>query len=164
MKKEYIEKLIKHHNLSKIKDEGVYINRVYTSDFKCENGLAVGSSMIGLYSPLVNSISCFHRLTHDELWHFYGGDPLDLYLLNEDGTTEKVVLGTDFENGERLTYLVKANTWQGGCTKDGGEYSLFGCTVFPEFDKGCFTVGDIDGLIGNYPEMKEEILKLRVDF
>lgn len=154
--------MIKHYNLIKISQEGVYVNRIYTSNIK-NNDISIGSSMIGLYSPYVNSISCFHRLTHDELWHFYGGDPINLYLLYENGETSSIVLGNNFEKGERLTYLVKANTWQGGCTIEGGDYSLFGCTVFPEFTADCFEKGQVSQLINKYPHMEKIINKLDID-
>ncbi|MFV0504544.1 MAG: cupin domain-containing protein [Lachnospirales bacterium] len=157
-----VEEIIKNYNLKKLEEEGVYVDKIYCSPFSYKEDVGVGSSMIGLYSPYVNSKSCFHKLTNDELWHFYGGDPLELYLLYEDGKTENIILGSDFRKGHRTTYVVKANTWQGGCTYSGGVYSLFGCTVFPEFTIDCFTAGEVDYLVNKYPEMKDVILKLTI--
>ena len=43
-----------------------------------------------------------HRLPTDELWHFYLGDPIELVLLDSDGSDEIVILGQDVLAGQRI--------------------------------------------------------------
>ena len=51
---------------------------------KRSEGGPLSTAMIGLYSDSPESLSLFHRLDIDEVWHFYGGDPLKLVLLYPD--------------------------------------------------------------------------------
>ena len=41
------------------------------------------------------SVSIFHKLPTDEIWHFYAGDPLRLMLLFADGSAKDVIMGGD---------------------------------------------------------------------
>ena len=53
------------------------------------------------------TFSALHRVTSDEAWHHYDGDPVDLHLFDEPGesparASHRVVpLGRDFTRGER---------------------------------------------------------------
>ncbi|WP_428612044.1 cupin domain-containing protein, partial [Shewanella sp.] len=31
-------------------------------------------------------VSHFHRLTADEMWYFHGGEPLTIYMIDEEGS------------------------------------------------------------------------------
>jgi predicted cupin superfamily sugar epimerase len=42
-----------------------------------------------------------HRIRNDQLYHYYLGDPLEVLLLHDGGTTERVVVGPDLRGGER---------------------------------------------------------------
>lgn len=158
-----LEELISHYKLQRMPVEGTYITSTYRSDYTLESGLPVSTAIIGLYSDEIESISCFHRLTHDEVWHFYDGDPLVLYLLFEDGKSEEVVMGKDFEKGQTIQYVVPANVWQAGCIVHGGLYSLYGCTVSPGFTGKCFEAGLEADLIKQYPDRESIIRKLSVN-
>src|ERR1044071_2740847 len=46
------------------------------------------------------TFSAFHRIASDECWHFYEGQPLNIYVLQHDGTLEVVKLGNDLSKGE----------------------------------------------------------------
>src|SRR5882724_7737274 len=41
--------------------------------------------------------SAFHRIQSDELWHFYAGDALIVYEINESGQLIEHLLGNDPE-------------------------------------------------------------------
>lgn len=158
-----LEKIITHYNLQRMPVEGTYISRKYKSSYTLESGLPVSTAIIGLYSDELESISCFHRLTYDEVWHFYDGDPLVLYLLYADGTSEEVIMGKNFEKGQKIQYVVPANVWQAGCIFPGGLYSLYGCTVAPGFTGVCFEAGLEADLIKQYPDREGIIKKLSVN-
>lgn len=158
-----LEALINHYNLQKMPVEGTYISSTYRSDYKLESGLPVSTAIIGLYSDELESVSCFHRLTHDEVWHFYGGDPLVLYLLYEDGRSEEVIMGSDFSKGQTIQYVVPANVWQAGCIVPGGLYALYGCTVSPGFTGTCFEAGLAEELTKQFPDKEDIIKKLSIN-
>jgi predicted cupin superfamily sugar epimerase len=41
-----------------------------------------------------------HRIRNDQLYHYYLGDPIEVLMLNADGTTERVVVGPDLRRGQ----------------------------------------------------------------
>ena len=158
-----VKALIEHYQLERLPVEGTLFKNTYRSASKLDNGEPAGTAIIGLYCNEPLSLSCFHRLTHDEIWHFYAGDPLVLYLLFEDGHTEEVVMGNDPLAGQRVQFTVPAQVWQAGCLREGGQYALFGCTMAPGFTGDCFEGGLVDALIEKYPDRAEVIRKLSVN-
>ena len=40
-----------------------------------------------------SSPSHFHRLKHDELWYYHAGDPITIYSLYPNGSSNQVILG-----------------------------------------------------------------------
>ncbi len=152
-----IESIIKEQDMERIEVEGCYVKRIYLSDLCYNDETRLGSHMYGLYAPEIDSQSCFHRLTCDELWHFYGGDPISLYLIYPDGELKEFTLSPNFGENEAPTFLIPRGVWQAGKTQDGGQYSFFGCTVMPSFSEGCFQVESREELVKRYPEHKSVI-------
>ncbi len=107
-----------------------------------------------------HSVSMFHRLTHDEVWHVYGGDPFTLHLLHPDGRTEHVTMGADVRRGEMVQCVVPAGTWQAGELVPGGRYALFGRTMAPGFTVSCFEAGATHTLLAQYPNAAHVITRL----
>ncbi len=119
--------------------------------------------MIGLYSDSPLSVSCFHRLIHDEIWHVYGGDPFKLILLYPDGLSQEILMGLNPLEGQRVQYVVPAHSWQAGYMLSGGRYSLFGCTMSPGFSSKGFEAGIAADLIAQYPTREADIVRLSVN-
>ncbi len=155
--------MLAHFQFDRLPVEGTLYKSTYRSASELPNGGPVGTAMIGMYCDEPLSLSCFHRLTHDEVWHFYGGDPLTLYLLHDDGTSQEIVLGPDPFRGDQVQYLVPAGVWQGGCLVAGGRYALFGCTMAPGFTGTCFEGAIADQLITTHPGRADIIRKLSVN-
>ncbi len=106
------------------------------------------------------SLSLFHRLTADEVWHFYAGDPLRLVLLYPDGSSRDVSMGNEPLKGQQVQFVVPAGVWQAGHLLEGGRYSLYGCTVAPGFTGDIFEGGSRVKLLSLYPAWAEDILRL----
>jgi uncharacterized protein len=83
------------------------------------------------YLLLHDEVSAAHRIDAVELWHFYGGDPLELTLEWEDGRRLVHVLGPDVASGHRPQVVVEAGVWQSARLL--GRYALLGATVTPAF-------------------------------
>ena len=75
-----------------------------------------------------NEKSHWHRLTKNEILHFYSGDPLEVFTSNDGVDYEVFSLGSD----NNYIYTVIANTWF--AMRSSGAFSLIGCTVAPAFD------------------------------
>ena len=115
--------------------EGGYYREIYRSESKVnspENG-EMRNSITDIYFLLVSGqISRLHRVLHDEIWHFYEGDPLELVEIQSDSLEIfKVVLGNK-NNILKYKYCIKGGNWQAAYST--GEYSLVGCTVAPGFN------------------------------
>jgi len=152
--------MIDFYDFDRIPVEGTLYKSTYVSELKTDRGTPAGTAIIALYSEAPYSASCFHRLRYDEVWHFYGGDPLKLILLHPNGSSEEIIMGSDVLNGEKVQYVIPAHTWQAGCIVPGGRYSLFANTMTPGFDGADFEAGIADELIQQYPDRKEDILQL----
>jgi predicted cupin superfamily sugar epimerase len=157
-----IKTLIDHYHLQPLPVEGTLFASTYRSSQEYESGKPVGTAMIGMYCDEPRSVSLFHKLKYDEVWHFYSGDPLRLILLHPDGTSRDVILGSDHLRGQFVQFVIPAGVWQAGHMIAGGRYSLFGCTVAPGFTGDIFEGGTREKLLKLYPDRAEDINKLSV--
>lgn len=104
-----------------------------------------------LYLLLAGEHSRLHRLRHDEIYHFYAGDPVEVLLLHPDGTGRHLLLGSAVLAGERCQLVVPAGTWQGSRLKAGGRWALLGTTMTPGFAPEDFEAGRSEALAAAYP-------------
>lgn len=102
--------------------------------------------------------SRLHRVTSDEVWHFYEGDPLQLTVCDRDfARITDVTLGP-LDGEVAPVHVVAANDWQ--AARSLGEYTLVGCTVGPGFDFADFAMLSDDGSLAEefllqYPQRVE---------
>jgi predicted cupin superfamily sugar epimerase len=75
--------------------------------------------------------SHWHRIDSAELWHWYGGAPLELSISHQKGRAT-IVLGDDLSAGHRPQGVVPPGAWQSAQSL--GEWTLVGCTVAPGFE------------------------------
>jgi predicted cupin superfamily sugar epimerase len=158
-----IKALIDYFHFTPLPAEGTLFASTWRSSQEFPDGSPVGTAMIGMYCNDPLSQSSFHRLPVDETWHFYGGDPLRLVLLSQDGSSQEVMLGSDVFKGEQIQFTVKAGIWQAGQIIEGGSYSLFGCTLAPGFTGLMYEGGLREILLKNYPDRKVDILRLTLN-
>ena len=81
--------------------------------------------------------SRWHRVTSDEVWHYYEGDGLEL-LVSPPGLEQvaRIALGRAAAD-TRPAYTVPAGWWQ--AARPLGSYAFVGCTVAPGFDFADFS-------------------------
>lgn len=134
----------------------------YSEVFRSRHGVVADArrgdrtALTSIYFLLVEGqCSRWHRVTSDEAWHFYEGDPLELVSCDPDlERLDRVRLGT-WDGEVRPTHVVPAGYWQ--AARPTGAYTLVGCTVGPGFDFADFTLLRDDGavadrVIGRFPE------------
>jgi uncharacterized protein len=109
--------------------------------------------------------SALHRLTHDEVWHFYAGDVVEHVQLDPcDGSLRVARMGSAVLAGDEPQVAVPAGVWQGAriapasaadtagdaaCRRSG--YALFGCTMSPPWDERGFELAARVGLTREFP-------------
>jgi len=100
--------------------------------------------------------SVLHRIQSDEVWHFYAGGPLNVYVIEPtSGTLSTIRLGNVPERGEVFQAVVPAGCWFG--SKPIGDtaaphFSLVGCTVAPGFDFTEFELADKALMLARFPQ------------
>ena len=102
-----------------------------------------------IYFLLVgDQVSRLHRIKSDEVWHFYTGTPLDLFVIGDDGRLTTHRLGPDGP----FQALVPAASWYGAAPSGGTGWALLGGTVAPGFDFADFELGDRAALLRAFPQ------------
>lgn len=98
------------------------------------------------------AFSSLHRIHSDEMWHFYTGSRLTVYVIHPEGSLEEIHLGPDPEAGEAFQAVVKGGCWFGSKVHDPEGYALVGCTVAPGFDFADFELADRQALTRQFPQ------------
>jgi predicted cupin superfamily sugar epimerase len=130
--------------------EGGWYREVYRSPTRVETARGSRSAITTIYYLLErNQLSRWHVVQADELWHFYGGAPLE--LLQYEPASRKLVRhelahvagagssgaavrpATEPGNAPATAVaVIPTGVWQ--AARSLGEYSLAGCTVGPGFE------------------------------
>ena len=106
--------------------------------------------------------SAFHLLQSDELWHFYDGSSILLYIINQKGELSVKKLGRSVDSELQLT--IEKQSWFAAELEDKKSFAFFGCTVSPGFEFEDFEIGRRDELIKNFPQYSDLIKRLTKSF
>jgi uncharacterized protein len=104
------------------------------------------------------SFSSFHKLKADEVWHFYSGVPLNIYIIQKSGRLKKIILGKNHQ----YQAVIKAEQWFAAEVSEPKFFVLVGCTVSPGFDFRDFEFGEEEKLVKLYPNLKSLISKFTI--
>ncbi|MBI5401921.1 MAG: cupin domain-containing protein [Ignavibacteriae bacterium] len=145
--------------------EGGYFSEVYRSnEVMKKNHLPKRFSGDRNFSTSIyflltqKDFSSFHKLQADEVWHFYSGSPLNIYVIQKSGRLKKIVLG----KSHLYQAVIHAGQWFAAEVGKQDSYSLVGCTVSPGFDFRDFEFGEMKKLIELYPVHKSLISRLTI--
>jgi uncharacterized protein len=136
-----VEKIIKIFNMTSIESEGGYFTETYRSEEKVlkehlpgryKSARNFSTSILYLITP--DNFSSLHKVSSDEMFHFYLGDQVIMLNLFEDGEGQEIKLGSNIFAGDQIQHLVPKNTWQGAKLAGGGKFALLGTTVSPGFE------------------------------
>ncbi len=116
--------------------EGGFFREIFRSGAQVEpeDGRGSRAALTTIYFLLpADSVSRWHQVASDEVWHLYEGGPLELLELSPEGLDllhhRLSPLGT--EAGAPVC-TIPAGNWQ--AARPLGPYALVGCTVGPGFD------------------------------
>jgi predicted cupin superfamily sugar epimerase len=92
-----------------------------------------------------------HRIRNDQLYHYYLGDPLEVLMLPDGGSAERVVVGPDLGAGQRVQLFIPGNTFHTARLAPKGSWFLGGSTEWPGVLLADVETGDIEELEKRFP-------------
>ena len=118
-------------------------------------GQPLGSALYFLVTP--EAPVRLHRIRNDQLYHYYLGDSLELFLLHADGKGERAVVGPDLRGGERVQLLIPGNTFHTARVIGRRRWFLGGSTEWPGVVPADVEIGDLDELAESYPAVAADL-------
>jgi uncharacterized protein len=119
------------------------------------DGRPAGSALYFMVTP--EAPVRLHRIRNDQLYHYYLGDPIELFLLHADGATERIVVGPDLRAGERVQQLIPGNTFHTARVIGRRRWFLGASTEWPGVVPADVEIGDLEALAGKYPAVAAEL-------
>jgi len=119
------------------------------------DGRPLGSALYFLVTP--EAPVRLHRIRNDQLYHYYLGDPLEVFLLHADGNAERVVVGPDLRAGQRVQLLIPGNTFHSARLIAGTGWFLGASTEWPGVVPADVEIGKLDELAGKYPAVAADL-------
>ncbi|WP_296229229.1 cupin domain-containing protein [Ralstonia sp. UBA689] len=145
--------------------EGGFYRETYRSQERVQRGIppVERAAATAIYYLLADdAYSAWHRIQSDELWHFHTGDPLDVHVLEGNGTVRTHRLGHAAED-EMAVYqaVVPAGRWFAAERVAGVHgYVLVGCTVSPGFEFSEFELAESRVLLESHSAHDDLIRRL----
>lgn len=145
--------------------EGGYFRETYRAPLRVTGAEGrVRNASTAIYFLLRRGqFSALHRISSDELWHFYAGGSLAVHAIFPDGTLSTWKLGMDIASGESPQCVVPAGAWFGAELVEDDpatDFALVGCTVAPGFEFHDFELANRADLISCFPRHAELIARL----
>jgi predicted cupin superfamily sugar epimerase len=119
------------------------------------DGRPLGSALYFLVTP--SAPVRLHRIRNDQLYHYYLGDPLEVFLLNADGSSERVIVGPDLRAGERVQLLIPGNTFHTARVLGRRRWFLGASTEWPGVVPADVEIGHLDALAAKYPSVAADL-------
>ena len=163
--------IIRILDLKPLPVEGGYYCQTYTSTLQLPKEVLSPSirsdraaSSVIYYLLTADTKSRLHRLETDELWHFYMGDGVELYVYGTDISYTKFNLGHNLLGGQTVQALVPAHSWFGARLQSGGNWALMACSLAPAYSDEDFSLPDdaeFGSLLARFPAQQEILYDLR---
>lgn len=140
--------------------EGGYFNETYRSNESIDktslpnryaSTRSFGTSIYFLLTT--ESVSNFHRLASDEIWHYHQGGCAVIHMISSEGTLQSKRIGCDLEGGDSLQVVIPRGHWFAAEVIE-RDFILVGCTVAPGFEFEDFELADRNTLSAAYPQHK----------
>lgn len=148
--------------------EGGYFRETFRGEDKVVREASPGetrSASTAIYYMLCDGAhSAWHRIRSDEVWHFYAGEPINVYVIDTAGQLLTHRLGNALtDQGAVFQAVVPAGQWFAAELCDPGDpaaFALAGCTVAPGFEFSEFELADVASLTKAYPQHEVVVKRL----
>ena len=119
------------------------------------DGRPLGSALYFMVTP--GAPVRLHRIRNDQLYHYYLGDPLEVFLLHGDGRTERVIVGPDLRSGQRVQLYIPGNTFHTARLIGRRRWFLGASTEWPGVVPADVEIGKLDELAAKYPSVAADL-------
>ena len=145
--------------------EGGFFRRTYASDYTLltpagDRRLSMSSIfyLLGAESP----VGHFHLNKSDIVHYFHLGDPITYHLLHPNGDYQRVVMGPDLRQGQRLQLTVPGGVWKASEIPADGEhgFGLISEAVSPGFEYADMALGYRDQMLARFPQHRDLVWRL----
>jgi uncharacterized protein len=119
------------------------------------DGRPLGSALYFMVTPIAPVR--LHRIRNDQLYHYYLGDPIELFLLHADGNSERIVVGPDIRGGQRVQQLIPGDTFHTARVIRNRRWFLGASTAWPGVVPADAEIGKLDELAGKYPAIANDL-------
>src|SRR5215204_938167 len=119
------------------------------------DGRPLGSALYFLVTP--DAPVRLHRIRNDQLYHYYLGDPLEVFLLHGDGRSERVIVGPDIRVGQRVQLLIPGNTFHTARLTGERRWFLGASTEWPGVIPADVEIGNLDEMAAKYPSVAPDL-------
>jgi predicted cupin superfamily sugar epimerase len=147
------QEIIAKLGLMPLPREGGFYRVTWVSSQRLSSGRAAGSAIYFFLGGA--DFSALHRMATEEVWHFYGGDPVEHSQFDPaDRSLITTRLGTEVLAGQKPQLAVRGGVWQGARLMSGGNrgWALLGCSLSPAWDEAEFELGDPGALLELFPQ------------
>ena len=142
-----------------------FVREIYKSDIEIkagglpvpfQGGRPLGSALYFMVTP--EAPVKLHRIKSDRLYHYYLGDPIEVLLLHEGGTSELVVVGPHLPGGELVQLFIPGGTFHTARVTGKKRWFLGASTEWPGVDLSQdVEMGNIEALAVKYPEAAADL-------
>jgi uncharacterized protein len=98
-----------------------------------------------------------HRIRNDQLYHYYLGDPIELFLLHADGSADRIIVGPDLRAGQRVQQLIAGGTFHTARVIGRRRWFLGASTEWPGVTPADVELGDLDTLAAKYQTVAADL-------
>jgi predicted cupin superfamily sugar epimerase len=118
-------------------------------------GRPLGSALYFMVTP--GAPVRLHRIRNHQLYHYYLGDPLEVFLLHADGTHERVVVGPDLRAGQRVQLLIPGSTFHTARLIGQRRWFLGASTEWPGVVPADVEICNLDALAATHKDIASEL-------
>jgi hypothetical protein len=118
-------------------------------------GRPAGSALYFMLTP--EEPVKLHRIRNDQLYHYYLGDPIEVLMLLEDGSTEFHIVGPDIRKGHKVQLLIPGGTFHTARVSGERRWFLGASTEWPGVEPTDVELGNAETLAAKYPKVAAEI-------
>jgi predicted cupin superfamily sugar epimerase len=98
-----------------------------------------------------------HRIRNDQLYQHYLSGPIEVLMLHENGTSERVVVGPDLQTDQCVQLLIPGNTFHSARVIGRRRWFFGPSTEWPGVEKVDVKIGDVEALAAKYPDVADDL-------